>query len=254
MKSPQPIQRVLRVHLLALSKLSQRAVDHSIKAYEFRNPDFCRSVCAPDLSSPNDYRIKKQAAEHHRQIKDLCRKLIVDGMTTQSDFLYASAAMEIAAALHLASTAAIQIAKDTLHLIETASRKPCAALQRVGCLVNGAMRVAVIAIFNEDARHASTVLQSQELDRLCAPGFDGLYGGIDQKILAEGAVELAIARSLGEIGRQARDIAETILCWLEQSRLSERPAIVRDHRSPALMAAREDKATVPTYMRSHSYC
>jgi phosphate uptake regulator len=254
MKSPQPIQGVLRVQLLALSKLSQRAVDHSIKGYEFRNPDFCRSVLTPDLSSPNDGRTKKQAAEHHRRIKDLSRKLIVDGMTTQSDFLYASAALEIAAALHLASTAAIQIAKDTLHLIESGSQKTCAALQRVGRLVNDAMRVAVVALFNEDAGHARAVLQSQELDRLCAPGFDGLYGGIDQKILAEGAVELAIARSLGEIGRQARDIAETLLCWLEQSRLSERAAIVRGHRSPALMAARKDKATEPTCMRSHSYC
>jgi hypothetical protein len=116
------------------------------------------------------------------------------------------------------------------------------------------MRVAVVALFNEDAGHACTVLQNQELTRLCAPGFDGLYGGVDQKILAEGAVELAIARSLGEIGRQARDIAETMLCWLEQSRLSEPAAIVQGQSSSASMAAREDKASEPTYMRSPSYC
>jgi phosphate uptake regulator len=252
MNSPQHIQGVLRVHLLALSKLSQQAVDYSIKAYEFRDPDFCRYLCTPDLSKPDDCKIKKQAAEHHRRIKDLCRKLIADGMTSQSDFLYASAALEIAAALHLASTAAIQIAKDTLHLLESGSQKKCAALQRVGRLVNGAMRVAVVALFNEDAGHACAVLQSEELVRLCAPGFDGLYGGVDQKILAEGAVELAIARSLGEIGRQARDIAETILCWLEQSCISE-PAVI-EQRSSASMAARQDKAIEPTYVRSHLYC
>jgi phosphate uptake regulator len=254
MNSPLHIQRVLRVHLLALARLSQQAVDHSIKGYEFRNPDFCRYVCTPDISSPHDCRIKKRAAEHHRRIKDLCRRLIVDGLTSQSDFLYASAALEIAAALHLATTAAVQIAKDTLHLLESSPQHTCAALLRVGRLVNGAMRVAVVALFNEDAGHAFTVLQNQELTRLCAPGFDGLYGGVDQKILAEGAVELAIARSLGEIGRQARDIAETMLCWLEQSRLSEPAATVQGQSSSASMAAREDKAIEPTCMRSPSYC
>jgi phosphate uptake regulator len=64
MKLYQPIS-VLRVQLLQMSRLSQRALDYSIKGYQLGSLEFSRSVLSNE----------RELEQHHHQIKEICRKL-----------------------------------------------------------------------------------------------------------------------------------------------------------------------------------
>ncbi len=78
----------LRVQLLAMSRLSQRALDYSVKGYELRNLDFARQV---DTAN-------EDLEQHYRRIRELCREAVNGGIANVSDFRFAFAALSVAAA------------------------------------------------------------------------------------------------------------------------------------------------------------
>src|SRR5882757_3134825 len=105
MNSQQHIH-TLRVQLLAMSRLSQRALDYAVKGYALRNLDFARQVPAA----------AGELEEHHRRIKNLSRELMNSSIDQPSDSRFAFAAAGINTALHVTYTAAAQIAQDSLRL------------------------------------------------------------------------------------------------------------------------------------------
>lgn len=200
MNSQQHIH-ILRVQLLAMSRLSQRALDDSIKGYGMRNLDFSRHARTAH----------REIEEHHRRIQELCRELLDDGFTKTADSRYAFAALNIESALHATYTAAVDIARDTVRQLESGSMQRSEDLENMAHLVNGAMRLCTVALFEKDACHAESVLrhlESVELRGLAS--VDSRSHGSRQ----QGSFECDVTRSLGEVAKQVREMADAILFLL----------------------------------------
>lgn len=203
--NPQQHMKTLRVHLLAMARLSQRALDDSIKGYATRNIDFSRHVYAAD----------SELEAHHRRIKELCRELTNGGISKPSDTRFTLAAANINTALHVTYDAAAQIAQDSTRLLEGSGIHACADLERMGQLVNGSMRLCVIALFDRNAGHAKAVLQGLESLRLRELTSIDLHPHVDRWAGAQGDFERSVIRSLGNVANQAHEMADAILFWLE---------------------------------------
>jgi hypothetical protein len=229
----------LRVQLLAMSRLSQRALDYSIKGYELRNLDFSRQISASQCA----------LEEHHRYVKELCRDLMNVDIGKASDARFAFAAASINTALHVTYTAAAEVAQDSMRLLECSGIHGCAALERMGQLVNRSIRLCIIALFEKDAAHAKTVLRHQESLRLRELTSTGLHPHVGHWAGAQGDFERSVIRSLGKVAQQAHEIAEAILFWLEGKTPVEASASDR-HNSLELPSAQHQGAANLCYMQS----
>jgi hypothetical protein len=224
--------QVLRLHLLAMSKLSQRAVDYAIKGYELGSPEFCRHTRRGDV----------QLYELRHRITDLARRLLMhelssnpkalmDELTADAKVRFTMCALRISTALHAACNAAAEIAQNTMLLLEQARVSERAALQRVCCLVNRMMGLCIVALFKKDVQHAEIVLHNRQARRLFEQTFHDLryeierHNDIDQRTAAPALLELAIARGLNQIARETSEIAEAILFWLEGKEWILEPAL-----------------------------
>lgn len=197
--------QVLRLHLLGMSRLSQRALDYSIKGYELSNPDFCNHA------GGTDHEIKKL----YRQTKYLCLKLTIKRVNSPSDIRFVLAALRVNRALYKTYRAAIHIAKTTLLVLANNSMTTCSVLDQFGELTNGLMRLCVVALFEKELSYAEKVVQSQGVWRQCEMIFDHLPHGADRQLEAAEVHALAITRSLGVVAKQAHEIADAILFWLK---------------------------------------
>ncbi|HMH15600.1 MAG TPA: PhoU domain-containing protein [Edaphobacter sp.] len=198
---------VLRIHLLTMCNLSQRALDYSIKGYEMGHPGICAHACSAEY----------ELAEHHFQIKYLCRKLMTASVATPSDLRFVLATLRIDHALHAIFRAATRIAQDSIHFLEGMPAVKCPALNRLGEFVNCSMRLCIVALFKKDFVHAETVLQSQGVWRRCEMVFDDVRDGASHRMEAQDVYALAIARSLGIAAKQVHEMADAILFWLKGS-------------------------------------
>jgi hypothetical protein len=199
--------QVLRLHLLGMSRLSQRALDYSIKGYELSNPDFCNHVGGADCE------IKKL----YRQTKYLCLKLAIKGVKSPSEFRFVLAALRVNRALYKTYSAATHIAKTTLLSLAGNSTATCPMLNQFGELTNCLMRLCVVSLFEKELSHAEWVVQSQGVWRRCEAIFNHLPHGADQRIGAAEIHALTITKTLGTVAKQAHEIAEAILYWLKGS-------------------------------------
>src|SRR5215813_9581815 len=147
MSFPQHVT-LLRVQLLSMSRLSQRALDYAIKGYEQNSSDFCRHVRS----------VEHKLGEHHRQIKYLCHRITAATETTPSDFRFALAALRVDSALNRTYSAAAQMAQDTILFLKSNTMANCPPLDRFGRLVNSLVRLCTVALFEKDVSHAETVL------------------------------------------------------------------------------------------------
>jgi hypothetical protein len=198
--------QLLKVRLLGISRLSQRELDYSIKGYELGRLEFCRHACSAE----------HEIGEHYCQIKYLCRQLITAKVTAPSDFRFALAALRINRALYKTYGAAAQIAQDTILFFESNPMTQSAALNRFGELVNCLVTLCVVALFEKEASHAETVLQSQGIWRRCELIFDHLPQGVSRQMEAQDFYVLKITHSLGVVAKQAHEMADAILFWLKE--------------------------------------
>jgi hypothetical protein len=115
----------------------------------------------------------------------------------------------------------------------------------MGQLVNGSLRLCVIALFEKDVAHAQSVLRQQESLRFYELMSSESHTHIDRWSGAQGDFERSVIRSLGEVAKQAHEIADAILFWLEgKTYASDR------HNSLELPTARHQGATNLYYMQS----
>ena len=204
MNSDQHIH-VLRVQLLAMARLSQRSLDDSVKGYQTRNLDFSRHVCSAH----------REIEDHHRRIKELSRELMNGGIAKAPDMRFAFAAFNIAAALDATYTAAVEIARDTIRLLEGGSLQRREALEDMAQLMNGSIRLCIVALFEKDARRAETVLRHIESLQLRELHSVELCSHLDHRTGAHDDFERAVTQRLGEVAKQAHEIADAIVFWLE---------------------------------------
>ena len=221
---------MLRVELLAMSRLSQRALDDSIKGYELQNLDFSRHALSerPGVLE-----------KHQRRMKELCRELMNGGIAKASDSRFIFAALNLGTALPAMYEAAGGIAFETTRLLGSGSMQPCQALVDRAQLVNRSMRLCAVALFEEDACHAETALQYLESSDLRE--VSTVDAGDD--------FERAVSRSLGEIAKQIHEMADSIVFWLKgNSRIA---ASTEDrHNAVALFSARQQENPALPYMQS----
>jgi len=227
MDTEQALQ-LLRLHLLDMAKLSQRAVDYATKGYRLGSPEFCRYVRRGD----------HQLGELRRNIIGLCQKLMPHGLAADADAFidepaansklrFPQSALRICDALHDTSIAAAEIAHHTMLLLEDSDWVPgCEALEKVCYLVNRLMCLCIIALFKREGQHAEAVLQNNEGGRLFERALHELRSDLSRRAAIPVALELAITNSLKQIARQTNEIAEAIVFWLQDRRCAS-PSIAR---------------------------
>lgn len=187
----QKYNQLLRSQLLEMLRLSQRAVDYSIKAFELGSTEFCLHVC-------NNGQV---VDELRRAIEDRCRKSLVMGLPVDSDPRLVWSTLRICSALHAIYAAATEIARNTLLFLESGHLPESLALNELGQFANRSVRLCTVALFKEEVQHAKTIPHAH---RDVAP-----------RINAQSTLELAIAKSLVQIARQTHDIADAITVWIE---------------------------------------
>jgi Na+/phosphate symporter len=195
--------QLLRAQLLGMARLSHRALDHSIKGYQLGNLDFCNHVSIAE----------GELERHSSRIRRLCLRLVTTA-TTPSDFRFILSTLRISRAFHRTYHIAARMAQESVHFLAANSTAKHARLDEFGDLVNGLTRLSVVALFEKEARHAETVLQSQGVWRRCELIFSEAYFRIDHQDQARDLYELTITRHLGAIAKQAHKIAEALLFWL----------------------------------------
>jgi hypothetical protein len=198
---------VLRIQLLSLSKSSLHALDFAIKGFQLGNLDFCENARAD----------RHEAKKYCHEIKKLCFRQITNGATSSSHFRFALASLRLASALHAVHRAAVRVSQSTMQLLEDNRISECSALDRMGDMVTSSVRLCIVALLNSEIKHAETVLRSQEVWRQSELISDDGYGDGHPWLVSNDALVVAIAQSLGDIAKQAHEMADAISFWLTES-------------------------------------
>lgn len=205
MDTKQHIQ-VLRSQLFKMARLSQRAVDYSIKAYELGRPEFCQHV----RNSEHEF------GELQRGLEDRCRRLLIEELPFDSDFRFVWSALRISSALRTTHAAGAEIARMTMMFLEERGARESHGFEALGQFANGLVRLCTVSLFKQEAQHARTVLHSQAIGQWTEPAACRGRKDIRQEVGAEATFELAFAERLGQIVKQAYEIAHAITVWLER--------------------------------------
>jgi phosphate uptake regulator len=195
----------LRLQLLDMSRVAQRAVDYSIKACSLGSIEACTNV--------------RDAADEinmlHRETTEISSELLLMELPAESDLRFALSAERIADALLSIYLHASEIAANSMRLQKNGQRTGYLGLNTMGEVVNSLMRLCIIALFEEDTEHAETVLHHHGVARLFELTFYDWYRGIDRRLRAQASYELAITKDLARMARQIHEVADAIRFWLE---------------------------------------
>ena len=196
---------VSRSHLLRMTRLAQRAVDYSIKAYELDSCELCHTI----RNSEDELR-KLQL-----NIGDRGRLLGTEGRAVDTESTAASCALRVYSALQVTYFAAAEIAQNTVLLLESGRKTQSSSKAVTTNFVNSLVRLYTVALFEEEIQHARMILQVDEDHRR----FDLQLRLTEEELIyrndASGRFELAITHCLAQIAEQACEIANTIIQWLD---------------------------------------
>jgi hypothetical protein len=199
MQDPQ-YNLVSRSHLLRMTRLAQRAVDYSIKAYELGSCELCHIV----RNTEEELR-KLQLSIGHRG-----RLLRAEGMSVDTESTAASCNLRVYSGLQVTHSAAAEIAQNTVLLLESGRQIQSPAKIVTADFVNGLVRLYTVALFNEDIQHARMILQVNEGHLRFNLREEELIYRND----ASARFELAITHCLAQIAEQAHEIADAMTQWL----------------------------------------
>jgi phosphate uptake regulator len=198
--------QTLRLHLLDMSRVSQRSVDYSIKAYKLGCPEFCASA----RDNTDEINIL------HREITEIVQELLQMELARESDLRLVLTCARICNALQTMHCQAVEIARNSMRLVENGGLR-CTDLTTMGDVVNSLVRLCVVSLFDEGIEHAQTVLQSNGVERLFETTFYDWYRTIDRRARTQAGYELAITKHLSQIVRQTHEVADAIVFWLEDA-------------------------------------
>ena len=116
----QEYSQILRLNLLDMARVTQRGVDYAIKAYTFKlgNLESCTIV------RDDTYEIDVL----HREITGLVRDLFAMELSGKSDLRYFLASERIANALRVVHSQAVEIAANSMLILENGGGLGCAEL------------------------------------------------------------------------------------------------------------------------------
>jgi phosphate uptake regulator len=199
--------QILRLHLLEMARGTQRGVDYATKAYRLGSPEFCSLVrdCTDEIDVL------------HREITELVRDLLGLELPGESNLRSILASERIANAMRVMHGQAVEIAANSMRIVENGGGLGCAELTTMGDLVNSLVRLSIVALFEEDVEHAELVRRSSGIGRIFGSTFYDWYRTIDHSARAQAEFERAITKHLGHITLQTYEVAGAILFWLGDS-------------------------------------
>jgi hypothetical protein len=219
---------VSRSHLLRMTRLAQRAVDYSIKAYELGSFELCHIV-----RNTEDELCKLQL-----NIGDRGRLLRAEGRPVDTESTASSCALRVYSALQVTYFAAAEIAQNTMLLLESGRKTQFPSKMVTTNFVNGLVRLYTVALFDEDIQHARMILKVNEGHRQFDLQLSLREEELNYRNDARARFELAITHCLAQIVEQAHEIANTLMQWFgrpqpvcAESPLEIIPAGVREYQS-----------------------
>jgi hypothetical protein len=195
---------ISRSHLLRMTRLAQRAVDYSVKAYELGGYEICHVVCNTE----------DELRRLQLNIGDRGRLLRAEGMPVDTESTAASCALRVYGALQVTYFAATEIAQNTLLLLKSGRKTKSPSKMETANFVNGLVRLYTVALFREEAQHARMIFQASEGHRRFGLPLDLWQDELIHRVSANARFELAITHCLAQIAEQAHEIADTIMLWL----------------------------------------
>jgi len=194
-----------RSQLLKMSRLSQRAVDYSIKGYELGMPEFSREV----LSKEQEFR------DLRLSIVDRGRMVLPKGMPISADSRFTCSALRICQALHCSYNAAYAIALETIHGGEPARRVETSIVLDLGKFVNSLVRLSTVALFNEDLQYARLALRNPQGRLWFNLSLRQAQRVLGSRSKTQANFELAIVENLSRIADKSYEVAHETAMWLE---------------------------------------
>ena len=205
MSIPSEIQ-ILRSKLIAMTRLTQRTVDYSIKAMQLGRPELCRLVhnSRDEMSAIRCWIASHGPARLASQVAE------------SADARFLCAALRIFGALQVAYDAAVEIAKQSEIRLATGWKPVSAELEDAGQFVNSLLRLCVLALLKTDVRHAKAVLENGGAGESLDLAVHFTHHQRNPRTSAQVRFELAVIRCLDKIAGQTREIADSIILWLEE--------------------------------------
>lgn len=199
--------QTLRLHLLDMARVCQRGTDYAIKAYKLPNSDCCFGV------HDETYEIDIL----HREILAFRRELLLAEISEEPALRFVLSADRICNALKAIHTQAVDMTGTSMRLLESNRAIDCRELISMGDVVNGLMRLCVVALFEEEIVYAATVLQSTGVERKFQKRFFDWFRSLDRHESTQAGYEVAIARCLSQMTRELLEVANAIEFWLNDS-------------------------------------
>ena len=199
--------QILRSKLIAMTRLTQRTVDYSIKAMQLGRPELCRVV----------HNSKSEMSATCCWMATHGRKLLETGISGDADSRFPCAALRISGALEVAYNATLDIAQQIEARFAIGWIPISAELEDAGQFVNNLLRLCVLSLLNRDVRHAQAVLHNAGAGYSLDLSVYLTHHHLAQWTSAQVRFELAIIGSLQGIADQTREIADSMILWLEES-------------------------------------
>ena len=187
--------------------LCQRAVDYSVKSVTRSRSDFCAHAAS------FEYEIRQL----NHDVNDLCRELLATELLVDLEIRFTLSAMHISHALCFIHSETITVTKNMLPILENGGAVRCSSLTRMADGVNALMRLCVVALGNEEAEHAKTVIENDGMRAVHEQSLHHLPKADNSRFAAVTAVERIATKSFCEMAKQLHHMAIAIMFWLEVS-------------------------------------
>jgi phosphate transport system protein len=200
--------QALKNRLLSMGAMVEERVHHAVLALMERSPSTAERIIAGD-QEVNDLQI---------EVDDRCLKLLALQQPMASDLRLITAAMKINADLERIGDQAVNIAENSLKLMNAAPLKPIIDLPRMAEIAEGMTRDSLDAFVRKDAALARSVLaRDDEVDQLKDHIFRVLltYMMADPGTIERALSLILVSRNLERIADHATNIAEDVIFLVE---------------------------------------
>jgi phosphate transport system protein len=198
----------LKNRLLSMGAMVEERVHQAVLALMERKPATAERIIAGD-QEVNDLQI---------EVDDRCLKLLALQQPMASDLRLITAAMKINADLERIGDQAVNIAENSLKLMNAAPLKPIIDLPRMARIAEAMTRDSLDAFVRKDAGLARAVLaRDDEVDELKDHIFRVLltYMMADPGTIERALSLILISRNLERIADHATNIAEDVIFVVE---------------------------------------
>jgi phosphate transport system protein len=200
--------QALKNRLLSMGAMVEERVHQAVDALMGRNAAAAERIVAGD----------QEVNELQIEVDDRCLKLLALQQPMASDLRLITAAMKINADLERIGDQAVNIAENSLKLMNAAPLKPIIDLPRMAEIAEAMTRDSLDAFVRKDAALARTVLaRDDEVDQLKDHIFRVLltYMMADPGTIERALSLILVSRNLERIADHATNIAEDVIFVVE---------------------------------------